>query len=76
MRDVVRQLVLQSQFFFLEAVEKVFVGMSAMLFFFDQGMERRCFDSISSTAAFSMDAIPFADAIDDGANKPQMGGLS
>ena len=36
MRDVAGELVLQSQFLFLEAVEKVFVGVSAMLFFFDQ----------------------------------------
>jgi len=40
MRDVVRQFVLQSQLLFLEAVEEVFVGMSAMLFFFDQRVQR------------------------------------
>jgi hypothetical protein len=37
---VVRQRVLKSQLFFLEAVEKVFVGVSAVLFFFDQRVQR------------------------------------
>ncbi len=36
MRDVRGELVLQSQFLFLQAVEKVFVGVGAVLFFLDQ----------------------------------------
>src|SRR5437868_13460523 len=33
------QLILQSQLLFLEAVEKVFVGVGSMLFFLDEGMK-------------------------------------
>jgi hypothetical protein len=33
------QLVLESQLFLLEAVEKVVVGVGSMLFFLDQGMK-------------------------------------
>lgn len=37
---VARQLVLDLQFFLLQLVEKVFVGMRPMLFFVDHGVER------------------------------------
>ena len=40
MRDVAGELVLQSQFLFLEAVEKVFVGMGPVLFLFDESVQR------------------------------------
>jgi hypothetical protein len=33
------QLILESQLFLLEAVEKVVVGVGSMLFFLDQGMK-------------------------------------
>jgi hypothetical protein len=36
MREVAGQLVLQSQLFLLETVEKVFVGMGPVLFLVDQ----------------------------------------
>src|SRR5438270_14040103 len=35
-RHVPRELILQSELFFLEAVEKVFVGVGSMLFFIDE----------------------------------------
>jgi hypothetical protein len=38
--EVPGQLVLQSQFFFLQPMEKVFVGMRSMFFLFDEGVER------------------------------------
>jgi hypothetical protein len=40
MRHVARKLVLQSQFFFFQAVEKVFVGVGAVLFFVDESVKR------------------------------------
>ena len=40
MGDVAGELVLEPQFLFFQAVEKVFVGMGAVLFFFDQGVQR------------------------------------
>ena len=39
MHDVAGELVLQSQFLFLQAVEKVFVGVGPVLFFFDESVE-------------------------------------
>jgi hypothetical protein len=39
MGEVPGQLVLQSQFLFLQSVEKVFVGMGSVLFFLDQGVK-------------------------------------
>jgi hypothetical protein len=39
MRDVAGEFVFQSQFFFLQAVEKVFVGVGAVLFLLDQRMK-------------------------------------
>ena len=41
MRDVAGQFVLESQFLFLEAVEKVFVGVGSVLFFLDEGVKSR-----------------------------------
>ena len=40
MRDVAGELVLQSQFFFFQSVEKVFVGMGPVLFLFDESVQR------------------------------------
>jgi hypothetical protein len=40
MGDVAGEFVLQSQFLFLQAVEKVFVRVRAVLFFLDQSMQR------------------------------------
>jgi hypothetical protein len=40
MRHVARKLVLQSQFLFLQAVEKVFVGVGSVLFFVDESVKR------------------------------------
>lgn len=40
MRDVASHFVLEPELFFLEAVEKVFVGVGSVLFLFDQGMKR------------------------------------
>ena len=37
--EVAGQLVLQSQFLFLEAVEKVFVRVGSVLFFLDEGVK-------------------------------------
>jgi hypothetical protein len=37
--EVAGQFVLESQFLFLEAVEKVFVGVASMLFFLDEGVK-------------------------------------
>src|SRR6185312_10300172 len=37
--QVAGELILQSEFFFLEAVEKVFVGVASMLFFLDEGVK-------------------------------------
>jgi hypothetical protein len=37
--EVAGHFVLQSQFFFLEAVEKVFVGVGSVLFLVDQGVK-------------------------------------
>ena len=39
MSEVAGQFVLQSQLLFLQAVEKVFVGMGAVLFFLDEGVK-------------------------------------
>ena len=39
MREVAGQFVLQSQLLFLQSVEKVFVGMGAVLFFLDEGVK-------------------------------------
>ncbi len=39
MSEMAGQFILQSEFFFLEAVEKVFVGMVPVLFFLDQGVK-------------------------------------
>lgn len=43
MRHMAGKFVLEPQFLFLEAVEKVFVGVAAVLFFFDHRVERRVF---------------------------------
>ena len=40
MREVAGHFVFQSELLFLEAVEKVFVGVGSVLFLFDQGMKR------------------------------------
>jgi len=40
MCEVAGQFVLQSQLLFLEAVEKVFVGVGSVLFLFDQSVKR------------------------------------
>ena len=40
MREVARHDILKSKLLFLEAVEKVFVGVGSVLFLFDQGMKR------------------------------------
>jgi len=40
MQEVAGHFILQSQFLFLEAVEKVFVRVSSMLLLFDEGVER------------------------------------
>ncbi len=40
MGEVACQFVLHPELLFLEAVEKVFVGVSSMLFFVDQRVER------------------------------------
>jgi hypothetical protein len=37
------EFVLEPQFFFLQSVEKVFVGVGPMLFFFDKSVKRRVF---------------------------------
>ncbi len=61
MGEVAGQFVLKSELFFLEAVEKVFVGVGSMLFFLDQGVKSAaCFDSSSSTIALSIGAVPFS----------------
>ena len=39
MREVAGHHVFKSELFFLEAVEKVFVGVGSMLFFLDEGMK-------------------------------------
>jgi hypothetical protein len=39
MREVAGHFVLESQFLFLEAVEKVFVRVGSMLFFLDEGVK-------------------------------------
>jgi hypothetical protein len=39
--EVACQFVLDSELFFLEAVEKVFIRVTPMLFFVDQRVERR-----------------------------------
>jgi hypothetical protein len=41
MHVVAGQFILQSEFFFFQSVEKVFVRVIAVLFLFDEGMERR-----------------------------------
>jgi hypothetical protein len=38
-RHVPRKFILQSELFFLETVEKVFVGVGSMLFFLDEGVK-------------------------------------
>jgi hypothetical protein len=38
--DVAGHLILEFQLFFLEAVEKVFVGVGAVLFLFDESVKR------------------------------------
>lgn len=43
MHVVAGECVLQSELFFLQSVEKVFVRVRAVLFLFDEGVERRVF---------------------------------
>jgi hypothetical protein len=40
MGDVPGELVLESQFFFFQTVEKVFIGVGAVLLLFDQRVKR------------------------------------
>jgi hypothetical protein len=41
MREVAGEFVLEAELLFLQLVEKVFVGMSSVLFFLNQGVKSR-----------------------------------
>ena len=62
MGEVAGQFVFDPQLFFLEAVEKVFVGVGPMLFLVDQRVERGVLDSRASAVALSIGGCPFPKA--------------
>jgi len=59
--SVAEHCVLEPELFLLQAVKQILVGVGAVLFLIDEGVQRRMLDASSSTGALSIGRVPFLD---------------